>query len=90
MTIGTIAATATTVIFAGVALVLAYGAMRTHGEWVTVMTKADRALSIGDAHGHRGAATHALLLRRQVRAAWLATVASVVVMVTAAVIATRG
>ncbi|GAB3059798.1 hypothetical protein GCM10027053_22260 [Intrasporangium mesophilum] len=90
MTIGRIAATATTVVFAAVTLVLGYGAMRAHGERVAVMSKADRALSIGDAHGHKGATTHALLLRRQVRVAWLATAASMVVMITAAVMATQG
>jgi hypothetical protein len=90
VTIGRIAATATTVVFALVTLVLGYGAMRAHGERLAVMSKADRALSIGDTHGHRGASTHALLLRRQVRAAWLATAASVVVMVTAAAVATHG
>ena len=89
MTIGTIAATATTVVFAAVALVLGYGALRAHGEWVTVMSKADRALSIGDAYGHRGAATQAALLRRQVRAAWLSAAVAVVVMVVAAIIATH-
>ena len=89
MTIGTVAAIATTVVFAAVVLVLGYGAMRAHGEWLTVMAKADRALSIGDVHGHKGASTHALLLRRQVRAAWLATGASLVVMIIAAVLATH-
>jgi hypothetical protein len=89
MTIGTIAATATTVVFATVALVLGFGALRAHGEWVTVMSKADRALSIGDTYGHQGATTQAALLRRQVRAAWLSTAVSIAVMIAAAVIATH-
>lgn len=89
LTIGTVAATATTAVFAAVALVLGFSAMRTHREWAALVSKAERARSIGDTHGHQGATTHALLLRRQLRLARLFAGVSVVVMLVAAVVATR-
>jgi hypothetical protein len=90
VTIGAIAATSTTVVFAVVSLILGWASVRTHGEWLNMRAKADRSLAIGDERGHAAARMHASLLRRQVRARWLATLSSLAVMVVSAGLATVG